>query len=304
MSPASERSRRVDQRIHLPSANDLFAALVHASVLDGLVGAAKVLTVTVLLGAEVTAAVPVLGLVAFSIYGSNKLVDDEDAVNAPERAAFVAAHREALLAATVIGYVLALALALARDPVAFALVAFPGVAAVAYSVELPIAGGRRLKDVLGLNNLLVSVAWALPVVGIPLVWADHAVTATAGVAFAFYLVQTTVAFEVRNVRDVAGDRAEGVRTVPVVFGVPATRYLLYGVDASALALYAAATAAGVLALPVGVVFAAATASSVAITALVDRDIDDVGLEGLDDGRLCLLRDANYGLVLAVVALAG
>lgn len=306
MSSASERSRVVDQSIESPNASEVLAALVHASVLDGVVGAVKVLTVTLLVGAEVSAAVPVLGLVAFAVYGSNKLVDDEDELNAPERAAFVAAHRETLLAATVLAYVVALGVALARGPVACALVAFPGVAAVAYSVDLPVTGGRRLKDVLGANNALVSVAWALPVVALPLVWRGHAVTPLAVVAFAFYLLQTAVAFEVRNVRDVAGDRAEGVRTLPVVFGVRATRRVLYGLDATALALYAGATAAGVLSVPVGAAFAAVTLGSIGITTLVARDASDrdANAPDRDDDRLCLLRDANYALVLAVVAVAG
>ncbi|NHN41003.1 UbiA family prenyltransferase [Halorubellus sp. JP-L1] len=295
MSSARERVQQVGPTLDLPTVESVGRALVHASVVDAAVGAAKVLTVVLLLEIPLTPAVAVGGLSTFAIYASNKLVDDEDAVNAPERAQFVARYRRELTVATAGAVALALALSATAGPLAFALTALPGVAAVAYSVDLPLVE-RRLKDVLGVSTLLVAGSWALPVVALPVVWVDATFTATAGITFAFYLAQTAVAFEVRNVRDVAGDRAEGVDTVPVVFGVPTTRRLLYAVDVAAIGLYAAGTAAGVLPVAVGAVFAFATVVSIGVTASVDR--------GYDDARICLLRDANYGLVLLVVALAG
>ncbi|WP_323677058.1 UbiA family prenyltransferase [Halorubellus sp. PRR65] len=294
MSSASERVEQVRPGIDLSSARDAASAFVHASVVDAAVAAAKVLTVVLLLDLGVTPAVAVGGLLAFAIYASNKLVDAEDEVNAPARARFVARYRRELVAATAGATVLALALAASAGPVALALTLLPALAAVTYSVRLPVVD-RRLKDVLGVSTLLVAVSWALPTVALPVVWVGHAFTATAGVAFAFYLVQTAVAFEVRNVRDVAGDRAEGVRTLPVVFGTAATRRFLYAVDATALALYAAATATGVLPPAVGAVFGVATVASICVTRCVGT--------GRNDARVCLLRDANYGLVLLVVAVA-
>lgn len=294
MSSASERVQQVGPTLDLPSAGAVASALVHASVVDAAVASAKVLTVVLLLDLAVTPAIAIGGLMAFAIYASNKLVDAEDAVNAPARAQFVARYRRELATATAVAVALALALAATAGPLAVALTLLPAVAAVAYSVRVPVLD-RRLKDVLGASTLLVAVGWALPTVALPVVWVGEAFTATAGVAFAFYLLQTAVAFEVRNVRDVAGDRAEGVRTVPVVFGTAATRHLLYAVDASALALYAAATVTDLVPVAAGVAFAVATVASMGVTATVDT--------GRNDARVCLLRDANYGLVLSAVALA-
>lgn len=294
MSTDGERVQHVDPSFDLPTPGGVASALVHTSTVDAAVAAAKVLTVVLLVDLALSPAIAVGGLMAFAIYASNKLVDAEDEMNAPARARFVARYRRELAAATGVATVLALGLAATAGPLALALTLLPAVAAVAYSVRLPVVD-RRLKDVLGASTLLVAVSWALPTVALPIVWVDGAFTATAGVAFAFYLVQTAVAFEVRNVRDVAGDRAEGVRTLPVVFGTASTRRFLYAVDATALALYAAATAAGVLPLAVGVVFGVATLASVGVTRCVDT--------GRDDARICLLRDVNYGLVLLVVALA-
>jgi len=294
MSSATDRVEDVQPDLGAPDPQRVARALVHASVVDAAVAATKVLTVVLLLEIALTPAVAVGGLMAFAIYASNKLVDDEDEVNAPGRARFVARHRRELAAATAVATVLALALAATAGPLALALTLLPAVAAVAYSVTLPVVD-RRVKDVLGVSTLLVAVSWALPTVALPVVWADAAFTPAAWAAFAFYLLQTAVAFEVRNVRDVTGDRAEGVNTLPVAYGTATARRVLYGVDAAAVACYVAATATGVLSLPVGAAFSVATIASMGVTATVDT--------GRNDARICLLRDANYALVCAVVALA-
>jgi 4-hydroxybenzoate polyprenyltransferase len=293
MSAPSEQATRVQVSDAIPHGDRIVDVLLHASVLDGIVAALKVLTVTILLDLAVTPAVAVGGLVGFAIYASNKLVDDEDEINAPERAAFVDAYRRELAVATAAAVVLALALAATAGTLAFALTVLPGVAAIAYSVELPLTDDR-LKDVLGVNNLLVSVSWALPVVALPIVWADGSVTPTAAIVFAFYLAQTVVAFEVRNVRDVPGDRDEGVATVPVVFGIQATRTLLYTIDAVAIACYVAAATTGLLHTAVAGAFVLATLGSIAVTTLVSPT---------SNGRTCRLRDGNYALVFLVVLVA-
>jgi 4-hydroxybenzoate polyprenyltransferase len=321
MRSASERVQDANPELALPAIESVLAVLVHASVLDGVVAAVKVLTVTLVLDLPITPAIAVGGLVAFAIYASNKLVDAEDEINAPDRARFVAAHRDALIAATAAATALAVGLAAHGGALEIALTLLPAVAAVAYSVPLP-GVDRRLKDVLGVNNLLVSVSWALPVVALPVAWADAEFTATAGVVFAFYLGQTVVAFEVRNVRDVAGDRAEGVNTLPVVLGVPTTRVVLYAIDALALTAYTAAGWTGVLAMPVAAAFALATLVSLCVTATVARSDDGppstpqsratvpastrmwAVVTDLSDARLAAGRDATYVLVLAIVALAG
>lgn len=294
MSSANERITDIQPTLSLPAPGSVFAALVHTSVLDGAVAAIKVLTVISLLDLTLTPAVAVGGLVAFAIYASNKLVDDEDEINAPQRAAFVSRYRKPLAAATGLAIVIALVLSATAGALALSLTILPAVAAVAYSVELP-AIEARLKDVLVLNNLVVSLAWALPVVALPIVWANGQLTPLAAIAFVFYFAQTVVAFEVRNVRDVAGDREEGVATVPVVFGVRDTRMILYGIDLTAISVYIAGASTGVLPPLVAGVFVLASTVSMVVTRYVDR--------GYDDSRICLLRDANYALVFVVVALA-
>jgi len=270
-----------------------FGVAKHASIIDGLVAATKVVVVSLLLSLPLSPAVLLAALVTFSVYGSNKLVDDEDEVNCPDRAAFVARHREFLLAGTLGAYVLALAFAALEGLDSFVLTLVPAAAAVLYSTPwLPVGGGTRVKDILGLNTVLVAAAWAVYVTFIPVTFVDAAVTPAAVLVCAFFFLQTVVAGEVLNARDVAGDRAEGVSTLATVFGVRRTQFLLYGLDGVTLALLGAGAATGVLADAAVVALVPAVAYSLVVTALVGRDVDL--------SRLGTCRDCQYPLMLVCV----
>lgn len=273
-----------------------FGVAKHASVLDGLVAATKVVVVSLLLSLPASTAVLLAGLVTFSVYGSNKLVDAEDEVNCPDRASFVARNREALLVGTLGAYVLALGLAALEGLDSFLLTLVPALAAVLYSTPwLPVGGGTRVKDVLVVNTVLVAGAWAVYVAFIPVAYVDASVTPAAVVVCVFFFLQTVVAGEVLNARDVAGDRAEGVDTMATVFGIQRTQQVLYALDLGALALLGWAATTGVLALPLVLGLVPAVGYSLLVTALVDRDVDL--------GRLGTCRDCQYLLMLCCVLVA-
>jgi len=273
-----------------------FGVAKHASIIDGAVAATKVVVVSLLLSLPVTTAVLLAGLVTFSVYGSNKLVDAEDELNCPERAGFVARNREALLVGTLGAYVLALLLAALEGLDSFLLTLVPAAAAVLYSTPwLPFDGGTRLKDVLVVNTVLVAGAWAVFVAFIPVAYVDAAVTPAAVVVCVFFFLQTVVAGEVLNARDVAGDRAEGVDTMATVFGVRRTQHVLFALDGVTLALLAWAATTGVLAVPLALALVPAVAYSLLVTALVGRDVDL--------SRLGTCRDCQYAVMLCFVLFA-
>jgi 4-hydroxybenzoate polyprenyltransferase len=270
-----------------------FGVAKHASVVDGLVAATKVVVVSLLLSLPLTTAVLLAGLVTFSVYGSNKLVDAEDAVNCPDRASFVARNRDVLLFGTLGAYVLALALAALEGLDSFLLTLVPAAAAVLYSTPwLPYDGGTRVKDLLVANTVLVAGSWAVYVAFIPVTYADAAVSVSAVAVCTFFFLQTVVAGEVLNARDVVGDRAEGVRTMATVFGVRRTQWALYALDGLSLVLLAWAATAGILAVPLAIALVPAVGYSVLVTALVGR--------GVDLGRLGTCRDCQYALMLCCV----
>lgn len=299
MSQSNDPYRPEQYRYRLPDPTAVaergFAVARHASLLDGLVAATKVVVVSILLSLPTSAAALLAGLVTFSVYGSNKLVDDEDEVNCPDRAAFVARHRRVLLAGTLGAYVLALVLAVLEGLDSFLLTLVPAAAAVLYSTGwLPVAGGTRLKDVLVVNTVLVAGAWAVYVAFIPVAFVDAPLTPAAVVVCVFFFLQTVVAGEVLNARDVEGDRAEGVATMATVFGIRRTQYVLYALDAVTLGLLAWAGLTGLLADVHVVALLPAVAYSLLVTALVGRDVDL--------GRLGTCRDCQYAIMLGCLLL--
>ncbi|WP_435347577.1 UbiA family prenyltransferase [Haloarchaeobius sp. HRN-SO-5] len=300
MSQSNEPFRLEDDTYSFPSFPDpagplrtVTSVAVHGSVLDGVVAATKVAVVSLLLSIPLSPALAVAGLVTFAVYGSNKFVDAEDEVNCPDRAAFVARYRRPLLAATLGALGVALTLAAVEGLDSMALTLVPLLAALLYSLEwVPLDGGTRLKDVLFVNTALVASAWAVFVTFLPVAWVDVPVTPAAVVVCLFFFVQTVVAGEVLNARDVVGDRAEGVSTLSTVLGVPRTRHLLVALDGLTLVLLAASVVTGALSATHALALVPAVAYSLAITSLLGLDVDR--------SRLGTCRDAQYGLLLVCV----
>ncbi|WP_435364310.1 UbiA family prenyltransferase [Haloarchaeobius sp. DYHT-AS-18] len=297
MSQSTDRFSNQSIRNRLPDptarVQSLAGVAVHTSLLDGAVAATKVVVVSALLSVSLSPAVALAFLVTFGVYGSNKLVDAEDAVNCPDRAAFVARHRAALTLATVGGYGLALVLAALEGPLAVALTLVPGAAALLYSVKwLPYGGGTRVKDVFLLNTVLVAAAWAVYISFIPVAFTDRLPGAPALTLCAFFFLQTVVAGEVLNARDVVGDRREGVSTLPTRLGVERAQTVLYGLDGLTITLLLGAGLVGTLDEQAVLALLPAVGYSLLVTALVGRDVDL--------SRLCAWRDLEYPLMLAGV----
>lgn len=194
----------------------------------------EVLTVHLVLSLPLSPAPAVVGLVTFAVYAGDRIADaDSDALSTPERSAFVTRHREALSLLTAGAYGVAIALAITGGPLALAITLLPGGFWILYASDwFPTFGRRfkRLKRVLVVNSTMVASAWAIAVVGLPLAFADAAITPLSVVVFVYFLVDTFVNTEIPNVRDMEADAADGVSTLPVVFGIRRTRHALYGLD--------------------------------------------------------------------------
>ena len=263
------------------------------SLVQGVVAAAKTAFAMALLGVDTPLPAAVVGLVSFAVYTANDLADlEEDAINNPERSSFVADHPLAVAGLAVGTFALGAALAWrGGGPVALGLALVPLGASVLYSLPVTPAG-RRLKDVLGVNTVLVALAWTVTVTGVPLAVGGRPVGPVAIAVCLFFFLRSFISVEVFNVRDVAGDAATGVDTLPVVLGVPRTRQLLGLFEGCSLAL----------------VVALMTVPSVALVALAALPVLGYSL-GLTwflgtTGRMdafCLAKDGEY-LLLGLAAL--
>ncbi len=266
--------------------------LVHSTLLQGLVGSAKELVAFLLLAVPVNNALPVAVLVTFTIYTHNKLTDlEEDAVNDPGRVDFVTSKRGVFAGLSAGAYLLALGVAALGGVRAFALTLFPGVVAVLYSERvIPFGDVERLKDVLVFNTGAVALAWAVPLTYLPLAFADAPALAGSAFVLAFLFLRTFVGVEFFNVRDVAGDRREGVGTLPVAFGVRSTQRALYGLDVLSLGVLAAGGLLGVLPRLAALAVAPGVGYSLFVTSQLDADVDL--------RWLCSARDFDYVLMAA------
>lgn len=281
---------------HFPSVTHVVRLANHLSVVQTAVAAGKVAVAMALLSVPGLVAPVAVALVTFAVYNANNLTDlEEDAVNRPRCVAFVRRYRRAILGLCVLAIVAAVVLAgVHGGAFGVAVVSVPVIASVLYSVPiLPGPGADRLKDVFAVNTLLVAGSWGVTVTLLPVAVADATVGTTPILVVATVLVlKTIVSVEVFNVRDVAGDRASGVSTLPASLGVPATRHVLLTLDVVVLATVV--LAADPLAPAAVVAVVAVTAASMFITTTLGR------IDAVD--AICLAKDCEYLLLAALLVL--
>lgn len=236
-----------------------WAVLEYSSAYLALIAMAKTCIVIFVLSLQMSLAPIVAGLITFAIYAIDRLIHVEtDRESTPRRAAFVRQHEDSLYALAAVAYGLGVALSVLGGPVAFGLALLPGGLWIVYArdwVPNTERDTRRLKDILVVNSALVAAAWAIPVVVVPIAFADATVGPAAVVLVVYFFLGTFANVEVANVRDVKSDRQDGVATLPTVFGTARTRQFLYALAAlttivlgyAAFGGYLSATAATLLA---------------------------------------------------------
>lgn len=208
------------------TASDRFESLravillfVHSNLLISVSATSVALSTSILAGLPVD---PLPFFIVFAVtlfvYSFNRLADlAEDERNVPERARFIRRYGVVLF---VVGTVL-----YGAATVAAILLGIPGapamIAPLAVALLYSVIG---LKRVLLLKNLLVGLAWGLIPLGVG-VYYGVLLTVDILFMFAFITVALTIAAIVFDIKDIEGDRAEGIRTVPLVVGVKRTRQL-------------------------------------------------------------------------------
>lgn len=208
---------------------DLVDFVVHSSFFVGLVGVSMVITTSVLLSLPVKLELlAIVFLVPFALYNFNRSTDvEEDIISHPERTEFVKQYQNHLKLFAVLSYILGVA-------IAFYLSIKVGILTLAYTAMvmlysiswIPISSYDRLKEILVVKNATVAAAWAMFVTFLPVAYLQSTLEASVGVIFGFIFLKVfgnTVTFDVR---DIEGDRSEGIITVPVRLGVKKTKYVL------------------------------------------------------------------------------
>lgn len=230
--------------------------------------------VATVLSVPLSPTVPVVGLLTFAVYAGDRLADaNTDEVTKPNQSAFVRRHETVLSVLTAGAYGVAIAVSLLGGPFALGLTILPGAFWILYGSDwLPTlsSGLDRLKHVLVVNSALVAVGWAVTLTFLPIAFADAAVTPTAAVVFVYFLVDRFINTEIPNVGDMVGDEAIDVSTLPTVFGVRRTRWVLYALSLSLAGFVALAAHVDLLSIPLAAALLIGIGYTIATTAFLGR----------------------------------
>lgn len=150
------------------------------------------------------------------VYSLNRLTDiEEDVKNVPGRASFTDRYGRSFFLAGVALYVAAVGGAFVLGVSGAPFLLLPAGVAALYSLF-------RVKRFLLVKNLIVGVSWGIIPLGVGFYYGTVLVPEIL-VPFGFFTIMLTVAAALFDIKDIEGDTAEGIRTVPIVFGPRATR---------------------------------------------------------------------------------
>ncbi|WP_255194417.1 UbiA family prenyltransferase [Natronobeatus ordinarius] len=201
----------------LPALKAALLVAVHSNFFISLAATSVAVTTIVLAGFRLEV-VPlfIVFTVTLFVYSVNRLTDlAEDERNVPGRAAFTRRYGRLSLALGVLGYLVAIALAIAWGLPLAGFLVLPLLVVLLYST-------LQLKQVFLVKNLVVGAAWGVIPLGVGVYFGDLWRLEILFLA-AHVGAMITVAAVIFDVKDIEGDRAEGIRTVPNVYGPRATR---------------------------------------------------------------------------------
>ncbi|MGB9902980.1 UbiA family prenyltransferase [Methanothrix sp.] len=209
----------------MDAAERLLAFLAVTSLFIGGTGFFKTYMASLLLGIEPSMTICfAVFLVSFSVYTLDKLVDlDRDVSNMPARKQFLYSRRRIFLALALSAYLAATLIMAYVRPAALPLVFVPVIANAFYGMRL-LPWLPRLKDIPVMKNVVVGSAWAVVTVLIPVFYSGYSNSWIPVLYFIF--IKTFIDTVLYDIRDLAGDRISGVRTMPVILGEKLTVLLL------------------------------------------------------------------------------
>jgi len=202
--------------------------LANSSVLISLVACSLLLVVSLVYNSKLDFVLFLISfLITFAIYNTNKLTDvKEDFLNLPSRAHFVHQYRRYLLCATIASFFLAFFLSFLKSPFALAVVLYPCLIGVLYSVKIK---NFRIKDLLLIKNITVTSTWVISLTLLPLAVSPQEPFLILLIASFIFVIAFVNTF-LFDVRDVSGDSDANVKTLPACFGIKNTKKILLALN--------------------------------------------------------------------------
>lgn len=162
-----------------------------------------------------------MGLIIYSTYTLDRALDsEEDAINRSELAG---ANRRIAIIASVIALI-AGALIFAGEKIYFASF-FPLI--VGYLYSKGIKAGKfliKLKGGMGVKNIVIGMTWGGTIASIVAEWIEEPFIVFS--IFFFFFLKLFINSVLYDFKDIKGDTAAGIRTLPVYFGKGKVRKIL------------------------------------------------------------------------------
>ena len=193
-------------------------------------------------------------LFTLGAYSINRISDfDQDGVSHPDRTRYLKDRLGRFKLVSVGCFAIGYALALLRNLYFFAGLLVPLLLALLYSVGSGrmkgALGFSRLKEATLVKNITISFGWSLVPVLVGLYYLQLPIALLALCPFVFFrLMVNTVFFDQR---DMEGDAAFGVRTIPIKLGLSGSSRVMDILDLASGAYLVAVVAAGVVPLFAG-----------------------------------------------------
>jgi len=216
----------------------------------------------------------IIALVVACISQWNRLTDrDEDEINCPEDLADAWRKRRHIRAFCYGSGALAILLAVLTDPSwPVAALVLTG-AVIGYFYNSPLLPSRprmRLKNLFFVKNLSSGLGWSLGILVFPALRAHAVMDGPFWIAFA-YMFLTVMTYEIMwDIRDRVGDKAAGVITLPIVFGVRGAGVFIAFLQAACILLIGLGLWQGILA-SAWAIFILPPITLVMVTLLIDLE---------------------------------
>ena len=222
-------SDSIVRRLH-----NLIDFIMFSSVYVAIAAAGMVYTSCFIQGIDLNAAiVGVMALISFSVYNLNRKTDEvEDEINHKKRFIFTKTFEKPLFYAALVAYTIALGISFLYGIQAFIITMIPLISGILYSVPIMPATWRyrRLKEIPAIKNLVVAVAWALPLSLLPVFITSSSPGWMTVITALFFFTYVFIASILPDIRDREGDALTHVMTIPVTIGVRRTQVLLTGIN--------------------------------------------------------------------------
>ena len=160
-------------------------------------------------------------LIIYSTYTLDRALDcKEDAIN---RSELCGANGRAGILACIVSFFGGAAL-MARDGIFLAPV-FPFIVGFLYTNGIRIGPYYlKLKGSVGGKNIVIGITWGGTIALVVSRWCSSAMT--VGIIFLFFAMKIFVTSCVNDFKDIRGDLAAGIRTLPACFGEETTKKIL------------------------------------------------------------------------------